>query len=520
MNHLFLVTSFIFASLAAGSTRAADPTIGKTARYCNPLPMVTAPGGNAAGDVTVIREQGKYYMYCTGGGAWISDDLLDWSFQRVASVPVAPDVVKYNGSFYMCGNDGPLYTADNPLGPFTLLGQWKNTPDVAGGWNGPFDMHIYVDDDNKPYLYYPGRGVSGIYVVPLDPDDLTRFAGPVKHLFAFNKDHVWERYGEMNEYTDVAWIEGPWMQKHQGTYYLQYSASGTQWKTYANGYYTAKSPLGPFTYAPNNPLLRKTEGLVTGPAHGSIVEGPDGNLWQFYTIVLSNPPGGRRIGMDRVTFDKDGNMAVKVTETPQWAPGAVSDPAKGDSGSIPVTINKMRAMNALSQFSSAQPGRDAAYAIDNSSGTWWEPAATDAQPTLTIELSPATRFDVVQLFTIDSVRLMFTGGRGFGGGRGRGAAAQSTPATAPAPQRPATDAYQYKIEVSLDGQTYTMALDQTTNAVSRNTVFEEIPPAKCRFVRLTMTNWPGTTPLGIIEFTIFGKPAESLPPAQPIPGMR
>jgi xylan 1,4-beta-xylosidase len=522
MSRTSLTTLFVFAGMAISSICAADPQIGKTARYCNPLPMVTAPGGNASGDVTVIREQGKYYMYCTGGGAWISDDMLNWSFQRVANVPVAPHVVKYNRSFYMCGNDGPLFKADNPLGPFTSLGEWKNTPGVEGGWNGPFDMDIYVDDDNKPYLCYPGRGISGIYVVALDPNDLTRFAGPPKHLFAFNKDHVWERYGEMNEYTDVAWIEGPWLEKYKGTYYLEYSASGTQWKTYAEGYYTAKSPMGPFTYASNNPLLRRTDGLVTGAAHGSIVEGPDKNLWQFYTIVLSNPPGGRRIGMDRITFDKDGNMAVKVTDTPQWAPGAVNDPAKGDSGSIPVTINKLRAMNALSRFSSEQPGRDAAYAVDNSSGTWWEPATTDTQPTLTIELSPATRFDVVQLFTIDSIRLMFNGGRGFGFGRrrGRAPAAESTPPTSTASDLPATDAYQYKIEVSMDGETYTMALDQTENATARNTIFEEIPPAKCRFVRLTMTNWPRTTPLGIIEFTVFGKPAESLPAAQPIPGTR
>ena len=518
MNRTSLV--FLAVTLAAVPTRATDPEIGKTARYCNPLPMVSAPGGSASGDVTVIREQGKYYMYCTGGGAWISDDLLNWSFRRVTNVPVAPHVVKYNGSFYMCGNDGPLFKADNPLGPFTNIGQWKNTPGVADGWNGPFDMDIYVDDDNQPYLYYPGRGISGIFVVPLDPNDLTRFAGPPKHLFAFNSDHLWERYGEMNEYTDVAWIEGPWLQKVNGTYYLEYSASGTQWKTYAEGYYTAKSPLGPFTYAPNNPLLRRTDGIVTGPAHGSIVEGPDGHLWQFYTIVLSNPPGGRRIGMDRITFDKDGNMAVKVTDTPQWAPGAVSNPTQGDSGSIPVTINKIRAMNALSRFSSEQSGHEAAYAVDNSSGTWWMPEARNAQPTLTIELSPATRFDKVQLFTIDSVRLMFNGGRrmfGFGRRRGRTPAADN--ATATVPERTVTDAYQYKIEVSLDGQTYTTALDQTANAIARNTLFEEIPPVKCRFVRLTVTNWPGTAPLGIIEFTVFGKPADSLPPAVPIPGL-
>ena len=133
-------------------------------------------------------------------------------------------------------------------------------------------------------------------------------------------------------------------------------------------------------------------------------------------------------------------------------------------------------MNALSGFSSQQPGHEAAYAVDNSNGTWWEPAATDAQPTLTIELSPATRFDAVQLFTIDSVRLMFNGPRGFGGGRGRGgrgaggaaaagpeaapaAAPAAGPAAAPAAEPPTTAAYQYKIEVSLDGQTYTTALE-------------------------------------------------------------
>jgi hypothetical protein len=340
----------------------------------------------------------------------------------------------------------------------------------------------------------------------------------------------------MNEYTEVAWVEGPWMLKRNGTYYLQYSASGTQWKTYANGYYTAKNPLGPFTYAPNNPLLRRTEGIVTGPAHGSIVEGPDQRLWQFYTIVLNNPPGGRRIGMDPVVFDKDGNMSIRVTDTPQWAPGVIADPAKdNDSGSIPVSINKVRAMNSLSRASSQQPARDAAYAVDNSSGTWWEPGPDDTKPSLTLDLGPATRFDVTQLFTIDSVRLLFTGGRGFGGrgfGARRGApgagpaaadttsATNPTPATAGASAAPPTDAYQYKIEVSTDGDVYTTVLDQSANVTVRNTIFEEIAPTKCRLVRLTMLNWPRTTPLGIIELTVFGKPSGSLPAAQPIPATR
>src|SRR5450755_2422304 len=89
-------------SVVFTSTQAADPVLGKPPRYCNPLPMVSGGGASASGDVTVIRDNGKYYMYCTGGGAWISDDLVNWTFQRVASVPVAPHVVKYHGVFYMC----------------------------------------------------------------------------------------------------------------------------------------------------------------------------------------------------------------------------------------------------------------------------------------------------------------------------------------------------------------------------------------------------------------------------------
>jgi xylan 1,4-beta-xylosidase len=496
------------------SVRAAEPLPGKLPRYCNPLPMAISGTTSASGDVTVIRDNGKYYMYCTGGGVWISDDLLHWTLQPITNVPVAPDVVKYNGAFYMSGNSGPLLKADKPEGPFVSVGEW---PEKTNGWHGPFDTHIFVDDGNKPYFYYPGRGITGIFVVPLNPNDLTKFAGIPQHLFTFNKDHAWERYGEMNEYSDVAWIEGPWMLKHNGTYYLQYSASGTQWKTYANGYYTAKNPMGPFTYAPNNPLLRKTDGLVTGTAHGSIVEGPDGRFWQFYTIVLNNPPGGRRVGMDPVAFDKDGNMSVRISDTPQWAPGASVDLSKSrDSGSVPVTINKVRSMNTQSRFSSQQPGRDAAYAVDNSSGTWWEPNPADAQPTLTVDLGPATRFDVTQLFTIDSVRLMFTGGgRRFGGQPETTSAAATNPPTASA--LPPTRAHQYRIDVSTDGNTYVTVLDQSTNAVVRNTIFEEIPPTRCRLVRLTMINWPRVTPLGIIEFTVFGKPAGSLPAVEMIP---
>lgn len=505
--------------LAQQAARQPGPVIGKAARYINPLPIETSsrdgsPQGVHLGDVTVVKSGDLYYLFGTGGGAWVSKNFLDWKYQAVevrgGRLPVAPHVVEYNGAFYMSGNDAPLYKAPSILGPYEVLGPWKNEKGepwtgVSNGksWKGAFDVDIYIDDDNKPYLYFPGRSTDGIYVAPLDPKDLTRFAAAPKHLFGFQPEHVWERWGENNEYLYTAWIEGPWVFKRNGIYYLEYSASGTQWMSYASGVYTSRSPLGPFTYSPRNPLLRKTTGIVTGPGHGCVVKGPDGNWWVFYTIVMSNPPGGRRLGMDPVGFDAQGNMYVRsVSETPQWAPGVVANPVRdGDSGSIALSVNKMRAMNQRGSASSQRPGRDAAYAVDGTNGAWWEPAEEDKQPSLTVDLGSITEFEDPQYFSVDSSRIEF--GTGPRGGFGPRAAAPAVVTGSPA--------FRYRIETSKDGKTFDTILDKTNNSVTRYTEFDELPPTVCRYVRLTITDWPhvGTTPLGVLEFTVFGRAVES-----------
>ena len=179
-------------------------------------------------------------------------------------------------------------------------------------------------------------------------------------------------------------------------------------------------------------------------------------------------------------------MYCTITDTPQPAPGTVAD--KSVPASIPVTINKMNAMNALSKVSSQQPGYPAAYAVDNYSGTVWMPEASDKAPSITIELSPATRFDVVQHFTVDAVRILFGNQRrgfGFGGN---------------------PPVYRYMLEVSQDGENFTTVVDRRGNNLAKDTVYDEFEPVNCRFVRLTVTGWPEESPLGIIDFTVFGYP--------------
>ena len=64
----------VIIALLACSFSLGAQTLGKDARYCNPLPMVMGEGGNASGDVSVFQWEGKYYMFCTGGGAWVMEN--------------------------------------------------------------------------------------------------------------------------------------------------------------------------------------------------------------------------------------------------------------------------------------------------------------------------------------------------------------------------------------------------------------------------------------------------------------
>jgi xylan 1,4-beta-xylosidase len=485
-----------------------SPVVGKDSRYVNPLNLEAtsqdgSPKGVSLGDPTVVRDGNSYYMFATGGGPWASDDLIHWKYAPIdpAGVPVpdAPDVVKYDGYFYMAGNGTRLYRSAKILGPYQEIGPWLDQDGKPFTGIHVFDIDIFVDSDNKPYLYMAIGETGGIWVAPLDPKNLTRLLAAPKTLFAFESNHVWERSGDANERTYYSWIEAPWVFKRNGIYYLEYSASGTEWLTYATGVYTATSPLGSFTYTPQNPLLRKTTGIVAGPGHGSVVQGPNGDWWQFYLCVLPAPPGGRRIGIDPIGFDANGRMFVRdgiPTETPQWAPGVVSDPTRdGDSGSIPLSIGKTLHLVSSSQ----REGREAAYALDNSNGTWWEPAANDAQPSITVDLLGIAPFD--KQFTLDSSRILFRAlqsREGLDGGFSGG------------------PAFRYKIESSSDGKQYTTLVDKTGNTVTRYTEFDELPPTRCRFVRLTLTDWPRSAgqPLGVAEFTIFGKYIE---PGKPQP---
>ena len=102
-------------------------------------------------------------------------------------------------------------------------------------------------------------------------------------------------------------IEGAWMTKHDGTYYLQYAGPGTEYNVYGDGVYESDSPLGPFRLAKNNPYSYKPGGFLRGAGHGSTMEDRYGNWWHTATMQISkNHDMERRVGIWRAGFDKDG----------------------------------------------------------------------------------------------------------------------------------------------------------------------------------------------------------------------
>lgn len=213
-----------------------------------------------------------------------------------------------------------LYT-DNPK-----RGDWKAVPSVLHDLQDPA---LFIDDDERAYMYWGSSNRWPIRGKELDMKNkfLPIAKKPDSLLFLRPDIHGWERFGE-NHTSDIKpFIEGAWMTKHNGKYYLQYAAPGTQFNVYGDGVYVGKSPLGPFEYAAHNPFCYKPGGFATGAGHGSTVCGPGGIYWHFGTIHLSiNYKFERRLCMFPTFFDEDGAMYSDTYfgDYPHYSPDQVS----------------------------------------------------------------------------------------------------------------------------------------------------------------------------------------------------
>ena len=362
--------------------------------YCNPIPLPDYPIGRCSiadkreynwretADPSVLYEDGKWYLYSSCGMVYWTEDFHTWQHMKMEPYDCgyAPSVVKHKGKYYLCGSLSDLFEAESPTGPYHSIGYFVRP-------NGEklvrcYDPMVFSDDDERLYLYY-SMGTPMIWGCELDRDNPTQLISEPEVMFRFNPDHIWERCGEYNEDGCICSMEGPWMYKKNGVYYLIYCAPGTEYSTYGMGAYKGPSPLGPWEYMKTSPFTLKRDGVVRGPGHGSVVEGPGDTIWAFYTTTICYMDAmERRIGFDPIYINDEGDLVCNaVTETPQWAPGVVADPAfNNDAGLVCVTGRR------VPTASSCAPGRDAIYATDEDLLSFWQPADDDENPTLTIPL--------------------------------------------------------------------------------------------------------------------------------------
>lgn len=189
------------------------------------------------------------------------------------------------------------------------------------------------------------------------------------------------------------YIEGAWMDKHGGRYYLQYAAPGTQYNTYSDGVYVGDSPLGPFTLAKNNPYSYKPGGFLPGAGHGSTMQDKQGSWWHTSTMRISvNHDFERRVGLWPAGFDRDGELFCnqRYGDWPLQVSGLRQDPWRNPEWML-LSVHKK------AEASSRMEGHEPEKATEENVQTWWQAASNDRGEWLQIDLGKVFDVHAVQI---------------------------------------------------------------------------------------------------------------------------
>ena len=485
--------------------------------YCNPIDIdytymshyraVNNVSYRSGADPAVVNFNGKYFMFVTRShGYWMSEDMSNWKFIRPQSWYFdgsnAPAAAVYKDKIIVYGDPkgyGPIIETNNPE-----LGDWKTNFAVINIPGQIQDPNLFVDDDGKVYLYEESSNKWPIRVVELDPDNYYVPKGEEKDLFVLHPDkHGWERFGQDHRSDIDPFIEGPWMFKHNDTYYLEYGAPGTQWNVYADGVYTSKSPFGPFEYAPYNPISYKPGGFLKGSGHGSTVKDNSGNYWHFSTMAISvNYKFERRIGMYPAGFEENGQMYVNTAygDYPHYLPKAKVDNHKERftgwmllSYKKPVTTNSLLVTGDINVVDESESGYmlgqirefDINKVNDEEIRSYWVSQSNNDSIYVTIDLQKKMQVKALQINFQDYNSRIFG--------------------------RPDTLRQQFTIETSLDGKKWKTIVDKSKNTEDTpHTYLELEKPEDARFVRYNHVYCTNEY-LSISEFRIFGNGYEAKP---------
>lgn len=384
-----------------------------------------------AADPSAVFWRGKYYIFpsmCKG--CYVSEDLSHWEFLPLKGLPFydyAPDVCVHGEYLYLCASrrdqNCNFYRSKTfPEGEFE---------EIEGGF--PFwDPNLFFDDDGKVYLFWGCSNLTPVCGVELDENTMRPKGEPIVLLEGKPRLIGYERLGEDHRFdpetsatlkmlknklspmlkkpaseltkedvmkalppeqqevlrkilSDGPYMEGAWMTKHKGKYYLQYAAPGTEFNVYGDGVYVADSPLGPYTLAENAPYSYHPGGFITGAGHGSTFRG-EGALWHTSTARISRTHSfERRLGLWKAGFDEDGELYCDQ-RFGDWV-HAVED--------APFKAPRWMLLSYQKPCTVSSAPEDAKNITDENIRTLWQ--SEEQQGTVTLDLTKGYKVHAVQL---------------------------------------------------------------------------------------------------------------------------
>lgn len=479
-----------------------------------------------AADPSMIMFQGRYYIFASMNlSVWVSDDMANWESYRLPdNLPLydyAPDVRVIGDYVYFSASRRDevcdyYRTKDVVNGPYERI---EGTFDF-------WDPNLFVDDDGRIYFYWGCANMTPVWGVELDPETMKPLTERKELIWGDAWTKGYERCGEDHceqplseeeiemrfqgflkmrgiEESELKgsmktmlrgyvsgkpYIEGAWMDKYEGKYYLQYACPGAQYNVYADGVYVGDSPLGPFELAKNNPFSYKPGGFLPGAGHGSTMWDKHGNLWHTSTMRISiNHTFERRVGIWPAGFDADGELFCNQRYG-DW-PMAI-DQAKLDPWKDPDWY--LLSYNKTVTASSAEEGKGPELVADENVRTWWRAATEEGGQWICMDLGDVCDVRAVQVnFADDKIDIPVPGEiRGTSQARYIEEAEQIT---------------RWILEGSEDGERYFVLEDKSgaTTSLPHDLVVKE-DGVKARFIKLTILEIPYDQKPCISGLRVFG----------------
>ncbi|GAC1589445.1 MAG: family 43 glycosylhydrolase [Hymenobacter sp.] len=496
--HMLRIFSFFSLCALLSFATQAQPKITAPVRphrtYCNPLNLdygytpipnfATAGRHRATADPVITRYKGDYYLFATNQwGYWWSPDLSSWKFvprhflrpeHQVYDDLCAPAVFVLGDTLLVYGSthdkNFPIWMSTNPK-----VDDWKEA--VHDFQVGAWDPDFFLDTDGKLYLYWGSSNEFPLYGQQISRKTFQPI-GEAKPLFKLNDQQFgWQRFGEYLDNTFLdPFMEGAWMTKHDGKYYLQYGAPGTEFSGYADGVQVADKPLGPFTPQPHNPFAYKPGGFARGAGHGNTFQDAWANYWHVSTMVINVKNNfERRLGLWPAGFDAEGTLYANTAfgDYPHYLPSGPADHLNSEFTGW-MLLNYQRPVQVSSTLGGYLPN----YAVDESIKTYWSAATANPGEFIQTDLGGVSTVRAIQINYADQDAEFL--------GKSRGVF------------------HQYKLYHSLDGKNWQVLVDKSRNRTDvPHDYIELAKPVKTRFIKLENMHMP-TGKFAISGLRVFG----------------